>query len=63
MADALSCRDAELAAPPDSTDGAAMCTRSGPSFAFIDDIRHATATTEDAQLLLQRLEAGNLQGP
>jgi len=41
----------------------AMCARSGPSFAFIDDIRRATAIAVDAQLLLRRLEAGDLQGP
>jgi hypothetical protein len=63
VANALSRRDAELAAPPDSADGTAMCARSGPSFAFIDDIRRATAMAEDAQLLLRCLEAGDLQGP
>jgi len=55
MADALSRRDAELAPEDANASGAALCVRSGPSFAFFDDIRRATATSEDAQLLRRRL--------
>ena len=62
MADALSCRDTEDAVELDSSPGAA-CVLSGPSFALIDDIRRATATAEDAQLLRRRLEAGELSAP
>jgi hypothetical protein len=60
MADALSRRDTEGATEEDNSMGAAMCTHSGPSFDFIDDIRRATATAADAQLLLWRIEVGNL---
>jgi len=63
MADALSRRDAELAPEDANASGAALCVRSGPSFAFFDDIRRATATSEDAQLLRRRLEAGELPAP
>jgi len=63
VADALSRCDAEHGAEEDSSVGAAMCARSGPTFAFIDDIRRAMATAADAQLLLRHLEAGDLQGP
>jgi hypothetical protein len=63
VADALSRRDTEQRAEEDSSGGAAMCVYSGPSFAFIDDLRRAIATTADAQLLLRRLEAGELAGP
>ena len=63
MADALSHRDAEHGAEEGSSVGAAMCARSGPSFAFIDDIRRTTTTATDAQLLLRCLEVGDLQGP
>ena len=62
VADALSRRDAEDAVELDSSPGAA-CVLSGPSFALIDDIRRATATAEDAQLLRRRLEAGELSAP
>ena len=59
VADALSRRDAD----PDSEAGAAFCARSGPSFAFVDDIRRATITAADAQQLRAHLEAGDLPGP
>jgi hypothetical protein len=62
VADALSRCDAEH----DSEDAVglgAMCVRSGPSFAFIDDIRRATAQAADAQDMLCRLGAGELQAP
>jgi len=62
MADTLCRRDAEGAVEEDSS-LAAACIRSGSSFAFIDDIRHATETSEDTQLLLRRLEAGDLPVP
>jgi hypothetical protein len=59
-ADALSGCDAEHGAKEDSSMGTAMCARSGPSFAFIDDICCATVTAADVQLLLWRLETGDL---
>jgi len=62
VADSLSRRDAEGAIEEDSSLGAA-CVLSGPSFALIDDICHATATVEDAQLLRRQLEAGELSAP
>jgi len=62
VANALSRRDTEHEAEESSV-GTARCAHSCPSFAFIDDIRRATATAADAQLLLRRLEAGDLQGP
>jgi len=62
MADVLSRRDAKDAVELDSSPGAA-CILSGPSFALIDDIRRATATVEDAQLLRRQLEAGELSAP
>jgi len=62
VADVLSRRDAKDAVELDSSPGAA-CILSGPSFALIDDIRRATATAEDAQLLRRQLEAGELSAP
>ncbi|KAK1617203.1 hypothetical protein QYE76_022720 [Lolium multiflorum] len=54
VADALSRHDTEELA--DSLDGGiVMCIRSGPPFAFIDDIRRATVGAADAQALHQRL--------
>nr|XP_051211532.1 uncharacterized protein LOC127329025 [Lolium perenne] len=54
VADALSRRDID-----DATDtptvGATLCVHSGPSFAFIDEVRRATAEAADAQQLRQRL--------
>jgi hypothetical protein len=40
-----------------------LCIRSGPSFAFIDDIRRATSTAVDAQALHGRLDSGELGAP
>jgi len=60
VADALSRRDTEREA--DSMEGAA-CALSGPSFAFLDDVRRATREAEDAQHLLQQLAAGALAAP
>ena len=62
VADAMPRRDAEDAVEPDSSLGAA-CVLSEPSFALIDNIRRATTTAEDAQLLRRRLEAGELSAP
>jgi len=51
VADALSRRDTESVADSGGEGGARACAISGPSFAFIDDIRRATVTAADAQLL------------
>jgi len=57
-ADALSRRDEE---PSPSADGTVVVAAlSGPSFAFLDDVRRATAAAPDAVLLLERLRAGEL---
>jgi len=61
-ADALSRRDAELDALQEGG-GAVVSALSGPSFVFIADIRQATAVAADALQLLERLAAGELQGP
>jgi hypothetical protein len=63
VADALSRRDTEDVAENAAPAGAVFCIRSGPSFAFINDIRWATATAADAQTLRQRLEAGEQETP
>ncbi|XP_073358123.1 uncharacterized protein [Aegilops tauschii subsp. strangulata] len=63
VADALSRRDADHDAAVDDSDGAALCIHLGPSFALFADIRRATADTLDAQLLRQRLHAGDLEEP
>uniref|UniRef100_A0A453BCF8 Uncharacterized protein n=1 Tax=Aegilops tauschii subsp. strangulata TaxID=200361 RepID=A0A453BCF8_AEGTS len=63
VADALSRHDADHDTDTVDTAGAVMCIRSRPSFAFIDDIRRATASSTDAQHLHQRLEAGDLEEP
>ena len=59
VADALSRRDAEVTPDTDTVLGA-MCVRSGPTFAFIDEVRRATARAPDAQEMLRRLGAGEL---
>jgi hypothetical protein len=40
-----------------------MCVRSSPTFTFIDAVHQATARAPDAQEMLQRLGAGELQAP
>jgi len=61
VADALSRRDAEAVDAATGT-GAARAI-SGPSFAFLDAVRSATANAPDAQQLLHRLHAGDLAAP
>jgi hypothetical protein len=51
VADALSRRDTEAVAEDAAFVGTVLCICSGPTFAFIDDIRRATATAADAQTL------------
>jgi hypothetical protein len=63
VADALSRRDTEDIMDDVATAGTVLCIRSGPSFAFIDDIRWATSTAADAQALRGRLDAGELGAP
>jgi hypothetical protein len=63
VADALSRRDTEDVADDVATTGTIPCICSGPSFAFIDDIRRATSTTADAQALHGCLDAGELGAP
>jgi hypothetical protein len=63
MADALSRRDADHDEVVGTSEGTALCIRSGPTFALFDDIRRATAAAPDATLLRQRLDAGNLEEP
>jgi hypothetical protein len=62
VADALSRRDTELS-HDDAAGLGAMCVQSGPTFAFIDDVRRATARAPEAQDMLRRLGAGELQAP
>ena len=62
MVDTLSRCDIKHA-PEDAIGLATMCVRSGLSFAFIDDVRHATAQAPDAQDMLRHLGAGELQAP
>ncbi|KAK1679834.1 hypothetical protein QYE76_040682 [Lolium multiflorum] len=62
VADALSRRDIDDAVDA-PTVGAALCIHSGPSFAFIDEVRRATAEAADAQQLRQRLADGELAAP
>jgi len=57
-ADALSRRDEESS--PSADDTVVVAALSGPSFAFLDDVRRATAAAPDAVLLLERLRAGEL---
>jgi hypothetical protein len=59
---ALSRRDAEHA-PEVAAELGAMCVRSSPTFAFLDDVRQATTRAPDAQEMLRRLGAGKLQAP
>jgi hypothetical protein len=61
-ADALSRRDADHAQDA-AAELDAMCVRSSPTFAFIDAVHQATARAPDAQEMLQRLGAGELQAP
>jgi hypothetical protein len=63
VADALSRCDTEDVADDVATAGTVLCIRSGPSFAFIDDIRRATSTAVDAQALCGRLDVGELGAP
>jgi hypothetical protein len=61
VTDALSRKDAEAApAAPCATVVAAL---SGPSFAFLDEIRRGGAAAPDAVLLQERLRAGELLAP
>ena len=61
MADALSRRDAEVTTEEGGTAAAAALSR--PSFAYLDDVRCATATAPDALLLQERFRAGELAAP
>jgi hypothetical protein len=63
VTDALSRRDTEDVADDVATAGTVLCICSGPSFAFIDDIRRATSTAADAEALRGRLDAGELGVP
>jgi hypothetical protein len=60
VADALSRRDAEHALEV-ATELGAMCVRSSPTFAFLNDVRRATARAPDTQEMLRCLGAGELQ--
>jgi hypothetical protein len=64
VADELSRRDTEVAAPVDQegVDAAALAL-SGPSFALLDDIRRAQEATAEGQQLLARHRAGELEAP
>jgi hypothetical protein len=62
VADALSRRDAETA-PADDGNLPAAAALSGPSFAYLDDVRRATAAAPDAVLLLERLQASEIGAP
>jgi hypothetical protein len=63
VADALPRHDTEDVADDVAMAGTVLCIRSGPSFAFIDDIRRATSTAADAQALRGRLDVGELEAP
>jgi hypothetical protein len=64
VADALSRRDAEEVALSSAVEaGAALYVLSGPSFALLDAIRAATATTAEGQQRLQQLQDGELAAP
>jgi hypothetical protein len=54
VADTLSHRDTEHA-QDDAAGLGAMCVQSGPTFAFLDDVRRATPQAPEAQDMLQRL--------
>jgi hypothetical protein len=62
VADALSRHDAEHAQDAAAELGA-MCVRSSPTFVFLNVVRQATARVLDAQEMLRRLGAGELQAP
>jgi hypothetical protein len=62
VADALFLRDAEHAQEV-ATELGAMCVRSSLTFAFLDVVRQATARGPDAQEMLRRLGASELQAP
>jgi hypothetical protein len=40
-----------------------MCVRSSPTFAFLNDVRQATARAPDTQEMVRHLGAGELQVP
>ena len=63
VADALSRRDTDHDAAVGDSEGAALCIRSGPTFALFANNRQATAAAPDAQLLRQQLDAGDLAEP
>jgi hypothetical protein len=57
----LSYRDADLLQPAAGEPGAAASLAlSGPSFAFLDDIRRATTMSPDSSRLCQQLQDGTL---
>jgi hypothetical protein len=58
VADTLSCKDAK--ATPAALCAAAAAALSGPSFAFLDEIRRGGAAAPDAVLLQECLCAGEL---
>jgi hypothetical protein len=60
-ADALSRHDYAGDDAPRAT--SAILAISGPSFAFLEDVRRATTAATDAQQLLGRLRAGDLGAP
>jgi hypothetical protein len=62
VADAISRRDPEHAQDA-ATELGVMCVRSSPTFAFLDIVRQVTARAPDAQEMLRRLGAGELQAP
>ncbi|WVZ52497.1 LOW QUALITY PROTEIN: hypothetical protein U9M48_003551 [Paspalum notatum var. saurae] len=62
-ADALSRRDVELLRPAAGSRGGGSPALSGPSFAFLDDIRRATATSPTAVGSCRRLRDGTLAAP
>ena len=57
-AGALSRQDVESS--PIAGGAAAVAALSGPSFAYLDDVRRATAAAPDAVLLLEHLRASEL---
>jgi hypothetical protein len=63
VAVALSRRYADQDTDAAVSAGAVFYIKSGPSFAFINDIRLATASAADTHLLRQRLEVGDLGEP
>jgi hypothetical protein len=64
VVDALSRRDAEeVALSSTGVAGATLYILSGPSFALLDAVRAATATTAEGQQRLQQLQDGELATP